>query len=147
MSPSVADRVQRDLVSSGLFRDVQVYWEPAPGGTRLVILARDKHSWVIAPAFYNQPTNKGAGVGFGENNLFGENEKLLLYAQLATGDSFLVGAYVDPSIAGTRLHWQADLYLASARVIEYAPPREWRDDPRPLRVSRLNYLNAGVRFG
>lgn len=147
MTPDVADRVQRDLVSSGLFRDVQIYWEPAPGGTRLVILARDKHSWVIAPAFYNQPTNKGAGVGFGENNLFGENEKLLLYAQLATGDSFFVGAYVDPSIAGTRLHWQADLYLASARVIEYAPPREWRDDPRPLRISRLNYLNGGVRFG
>lgn len=148
MTPDLADRVQRDLVSSGLFRDVQVYWEPAPGGSRLVILARDKHSWVIAPAFYNQPTNKGAGVGFGENNLFGENEKLLLYGQVATGDSFFVGAYVDPSIAGTRLHWQADVFLKSGRVIEYASPRRyWNDDPKPLRVSRLNYLNGGVRVG
>jgi outer membrane protein assembly factor BamA len=148
LTPDVADRVTRDLVSSGLFRDVQVYWEPAPGGTRLVILARDKHSWVIAPAFYNQPTNKGGGVGFGENNLFGENKKLLLYGQLATGDSFFVGAYVDPSIAGTRFRMQADVYLASGRVIEYEAPRDWlRDDPRPLRVSRLNYLNGGLRFG
>ncbi len=148
LTPDVADRVTRDLVSSGLFRDVQVYWEPAPGGTRLVILARDKHSWVVAPAFYNQPTNKGGGVGFGENNLFGENKKLLLYGQLATGDSFFVGAYVDPSIAGTRFRMQADVYLASARVIEYAPPRAyWGDDPRPLRISRLNYLNGGLRFG
>jgi outer membrane protein insertion porin family len=148
LSPDVADRITRDLVSSGLFRDVQVYWEPAPGGTRLVILARDKHSWVIAPAFYNQPTNKGGGVGFGENNLFGENKKLLLYGQVATGDSFFVGAYVDPSIAGTRLHWQADVYLMSGRIIEYAPPRKyWDDELRPLRVSRLNYLNAGLRLG
>lgn len=148
MTPTLADRVQRDLVSSGLFQDVQVYWEPAPGGSRLVILARDKHSWVIAPAFYNQPTNKGVGLGFGENNLFGENEKLLLYAQVATGDSFFVGAYVDPSIAGTRFHWQADVFLKSGREIEYASPRAyWDDDPKPLRVSRLNYLNGGVRAG
>jgi len=41
---------------------------------------------VIAPAAYNQPTNKGVGAGFGENNLFGENKKLLLYGQVATGD-------------------------------------------------------------
>jgi outer membrane protein assembly factor BamA len=139
--------VRRDLVSSGLFKDVQVYWEPATGGTRLVILARDKHSWVIAPAAYNQPTNKGGGVGFGENNLFGENKKLLLYGQLATGDSFFVGAYVDPSIAGTRLRWQADVFLKSGRVFEYESPQEWRDDPRPVRESRLNYLNAGLRLG
>lgn len=147
LTPDVAERVRNDLVSSGLFKDVQVYWEPAPGGTRLVILARDKHSWVVAPAAYNQPTNKGGGVGFGENNLFGENKKLLLYGQLATGDSFFVGAYVDPSIAGTRLRWQADVFLKSGRVIEYESPRRWRDDPRPVRLSRLNYLNAGLRLG
>jgi len=147
MSPDVADRVKRDLVSSGLFSDVEVYWEDAEGGVRLVIVARDKHSWVIAPAFYNQPTNKGGGVGFGENNLFGQNKKLLIYAQLATGDSFFVGAYVDPSLAGTRLRWQLDVFLKSGREIEYQIPGEWRDDPRPLRESRLNYLNAGLRLG
>jgi len=102
---------------------------------------------VIAPAFYNQPTNKGGGVGFGENNLFGQNKKLLIYAQLATGDSFFVGAYVDPSLAGTRLRWQLDVFLKSGREIEYQIPGEWRDDPRPLRESRLNYLNAGLRLG
>ena len=60
------------------------------------ILAKDKHRWVIAPAFYNQPTNIGGGIGFGENNLFGQNQKLLLYGQIATGDSFFIGAWVDP---------------------------------------------------
>ncbi len=148
LSPDVAERVRADLVTSGLFKEVQVYWEPAPGGTRLVIIARDKHSWVIAPAAYNQPTNKGVGAGFGENNLFGENKKLLLYGQVATGDTFFIGAYVDPSIAGTRLRWQADLFLKYGRVIEYASPiKWWGDDPRPLRISRLTYMNGGLRLG
>jgi outer membrane protein assembly factor BamA len=148
LTPDRAEQVRRDLVTSGLFKEVQVYWEPAPGGQRLVIIARDKHSWVVAPTLYNQPTNKGGGGGFGENNLFGENKKLLLYGQAATGDSFLFAAYVDPSIAGTRLRWQGDIYLKYGRVIEYASPRKyWRDDPKPLRISRLTYLNGGLRFG
>ncbi len=147
LRPDVAERVRQDLVTSGLFQEVQVYWEPAPGGTRLVIVARDKHSWVIAPAAYNQPTNKGVGAGFGENNLFGENKKLLVYGQVATGDTFFIGAYVDPSIGGTRLRGQVDLFLKYGRIIEYASPTRWRDDPRPLRISRLTYLNGGGRLG
>jgi outer membrane protein insertion porin family len=146
-SGDVAERVKQDMVSSGLFKHVDVWWEQVKGGLRIHLVARDKHSWVVAPAFYNQPTNKGGGAGFGENNLFGENKKLLLYLQVATGDSFLVGAYVDPSIAGTRFHWQYDLFLKSGRVIEYASPTEWRDDPKAVRESRLNYLNQGVRVG
>jgi outer membrane protein insertion porin family len=143
----MAETIKRNLESSGLFRSVEVFWDPVPGGVRLHMLVRDKHSWVVAPAFYNQPTNVGGGVGFGENNLFGENKKLLIYAQIATGDSFFVGAYVDPSINGTRFHWQGDVFLKSGRIFEYAAPTEWRDDPKPLRESRLNYLNAGAKIG
>lgn len=145
--PDRADEVKRNLESSGLFRDIDVFTEPVLGGVRVTIIARDKHSWVIAPTFYWQPTQKGAGIGFGENNLFGENEKLLLYAQLTTGDSFFIGAFVDPSIAGTPLHWQYDVYLKSGRVFEYAPPSAYRFDPRPVRKSRLNYLNTGTKLG
>jgi outer membrane protein assembly factor BamA len=143
------DRVRIDLVSSGLFKDVSVYSEPHPqgGGVKVTIIAKDKHSWVIAPTIYNQPTNKGAGVGFGENNLFGENKKLLLYAQLATGDSFFVGAYVDPSIAGTIFHWQLDVFLQNERIIEYAPPSELLESPKEVRESKLRYLNGGLKLG
>jgi outer membrane protein insertion porin family len=146
-TPDMADIVTRRLVSSGLFKDVNVYSEPAEGGVKVHLIVKDKHSWVIAPAIYDQPTNKGGGLGFGENNLFGRNQKLLIYAQLATGDSFLVGAFVDPSLFGTRLHLQTDVYLASQRIIEYAPPRAYRDDPRPVRRSRLQYLNGGFKLG
>jgi outer membrane protein assembly factor BamA len=117
-SGDVAERVKQDMVSSGLFKHVDVWWDQAKDGLRIHLVARDKHSWVIAPTFYNQPTNTGGGIGFGENNLFGENKKLLLYGQVATGDSFFIGAYVDPSIGGTPVNWAADVFLRYERVIE-----------------------------
>ena len=146
-SPDMTEEIKRTLESSGLFRSAEVFWTQIPGGVRVNIQVKDKHSWVIAPAFYNQPTNVGGGVGFGENNLFGENKKLLLYGQIATGDSFFIGAYVDPSIAGTRFHWQGDVFLKSGRIFEYSSPNELLDDPKPLRESRLNYLNVGAKVG
>src|SRR4029078_11197112 len=137
-------RIKPDLVSSGLFKEVDGFWEacgPAThppckeAGVRVHLTVKDKHSWVIAPAFYHQPTNKGGGVGFGENNLFGQNQKLLLYGQIATGDSFFIGAWLVPSIGGTRFYSQLDTYLKSARNIEYTAPQEWileAGDVRPV---------------
>ncbi len=145
----MAETIQRKLVSSGLFKDVDVFTTPIPGGVRVTLVAKDKFSWVIAPTAYNQPTNKGGGLGFGENNLFGENKKLLLYGQVATGDSFFIGAYVDPSIANTRFQWQYDVFLRRERVFEYAPPSEYieKGDPLIVRQSKMNYLNSGIRGG
>jgi outer membrane protein insertion porin family len=150
------ERIKADLVSSGLFKEVDGYWEACgpkttpkcdEAGVRVHLKVTDKHSWVIAPAFYNQPTNVGAGVGFGENNLFGENQKLLLYGQVATGDSFFIGAWVLPSLGGTRFYAQLDTFLKTARVIEYAPPSGYTGNPPAVRQSRMNYLNAGAKLG
>lgn len=150
------DRIKADLVSSGLFKDVDGFWEscgPATrpkcdeAGVRVHLTVKDKHSWVIAPAFYNQPTNTGGGIGFGENNLFGENQKLLLYGQIATGDSFFIGAWVIPAIGGTRFYAQFDTYLKTARVIEYEPPTGYTSNPAKVRQSRMNYLNGGFKLG
>ncbi|HEY1555603.1 MAG TPA: BamA/TamA family outer membrane protein [Kofleriaceae bacterium] len=146
--PELVDLVKQRLRSSGLFSEVEVFYETAPtGGIRVHLNVKDKHSWVIAPAFYNQPTNTGGGIGYGENNLFGENQKLLLYGQIATGDSFFVGAWVIPNIADTRFYAQLDTYLDSSRVIEYASSTGWFDNPGSVRQSRMNYLDAGVKLG
>ena len=147
-TPALGERIKQDLISSGLFKKVSFFWDPLPtGGIKLYIAAKDKFSWVAAPTFYWQPTNKGGGVGFGENNLFGENKKLLMYGQIATGDTFFIGAYVDPSIAGSAFRWQTDVYLRSGRIFEYASPKKFLDDPKAVRESRLQYLNAGVKVG
>jgi outer membrane protein insertion porin family len=149
-TPDMIDVVKTRLVSSGLFKDVEVYWTMEPGGVAIHILAKDKHSWVIAPAFYNQPTNVGGGIGFGENNLFGQNQKLLLYGQVATGDTFFIGAWVIPALWGSRFYAQFDTYLKSGRNIEYTSPTTYlvdEGDVRPVRESRIHYLNFGAKLG
>jgi outer membrane protein assembly factor BamA len=149
----VQNKVRQDLVSSGLFKEVELFSEPHPkgGGVKVTIIVKDKHSWVIAPTFYNQPTNTGGGLGFGENNLFGENKKILVYGQVATGESFFVGAYIDPSIGGTPFSWQVDTVLKYERVIEYGMPTRFiinEDHPTdPVRQSKMMYLNTGIKFG
>lgn len=146
-SVDMVGTVKSNLVSSGLFKDIEVFSSQVDGGVRVTILVKDKHSWVIAPAFYNQPTNKGFGLGFGENNLFGHNQKLLIYGQIASGDTFFVGAYQVPSIAGTPFYLQLDTYLKQSRIIEYAAPTGYLSVPSEVRESRLNYLNTGIRVG
>ncbi len=147
-TPELVDLIKTRLVSSGLFKDVEVFYEPVgTGGVRVHMLVRDKHSWVIAPAFYTQPTNVGGGIGFGENNLFGLNQKLLIYAQIATGDSYFVGAWVIPSILGTRFYAQVDTYDIHSRNIEYAAPTSYLSNPVAVRRSYVDYYNTGLRLG
>jgi outer membrane protein insertion porin family len=147
-TPDMADIVKTRLVSSGLFSDVEVFWDAVPGGVRIHMLVHDKHSWVIAPAYYNQPTNRAIGVGYGENNLFGLNQKLLLYGQVAfPGDSFFVGAWQIPAIYGSHFYVDFDTYDKHSRNIEYANPTKYLQNPKAIRYSYIDYYNAGVRLG
>lgn len=141
--------VERELESCGLFKEITVYWSNVEGGVQIHLLVKDKHSWIIAPAFYTQPTNVGGGLGFGENNLFGQNQKLVLYGQIATGDTFFIGAWVIPSLGGTRFYAQLDTFLKSQRNIEYASPDGYIDgaEAKAVRESRMHYLNGGVKLG
>lgn len=146
-SYELLDLVRERLVTSELFKSVEVFANPIEGGMLITIIARDKHSWIIAPTFYNQPGNVGGGLGFAEANLWGENKKLLLYGQIATADSFFLGGYVDPSIAGTRFRWGIDTFLRTEKVTEYATPTEFASGTVPVRTTRMNYLNGGLRVG
>lgn len=141
------EKIKKRLVSSGLFKDVEVYTTAAGGGVRVNIEAKDKHSWAVAPTYYNQPTNKGFGFGFGENNLFGENKKLLLYGQVATGESFFIGGLIDPQMWNSPFKAQLDVFLRSARIFEFNSPTAWRQQTQKTRKTRMQYLNAGLSMG
>ena len=106
IDPGKLEEIKIRLVSSGLFKDVKVYTQEVAGGVKLVLEVKDKFPWAAAPTYYNQPTNKGVGLGYGHNNLFGENKKLLMYAQVATGDSFFVAGFKDPNVKNTRFNSQ-----------------------------------------
>ena len=137
------------LVNSGLFKEVKV--SPSKDedgqGVKLVVIAKDKHSWVIGPTFYNEPGNVGGGLGFGEANLWGQNKKLLLYAQVATADSLFIAVFQDPAIKGTRLSHEPMLFLRREKVTEYTNPNDFFSQPVPQRISTMHYLNAGWRLG
>jgi outer membrane protein assembly factor BamA len=151
-SPDDVAGIELALIDSGLFKEVQVFYDVI--GTaqdeevvRVTILVKDRHSWAVAPTFFFQPTNRGAGFGYGETNLFGENKKLIVYGQIATGDSMFIAGYRDPQVGNTPLLWQAELWLRRAREFEYAPPASLLTDSRRVRETRMNFLRAGARFG
>lgn len=145
------ERINKNLISSGLFSSVKVFTGPSRKGVgvRLTIIANEKHSWVIGPTFYNEPGNLGGGLGFLEANLFGENKKFLAYAQYATTDSLFITAYWDPSIANSAFSWRIYLFGRKEDVTEYtdrlAPPGA--DEPVPDRISQFNQLSAGLLIG
>jgi outer membrane protein insertion porin family len=146
------ERIEADLVNSTLFKNVKVYTQSVEKGVKLVLEVEDKHSWIIAPTVYWQPGNKGAGLGFAENNLGGQNKKLLLYGQIATEDSIFIGGYLDPSLFGSRyFYWRAYTFLRHEDVTEYNSPNELFVEPEPERITTMNYLNGalllGINFG
>jgi outer membrane protein insertion porin family len=142
-----AEQIKIDLQSCGLFQAVDLFTTPVGGGIKLTITAKDKFSWIVAPTFYTQPGNVGGGIGYGENNLFGNNKKLLLYAQIATGETFFFGVFLDPAIRGSRFFWRVDTYLRHANVTEFDSPGGFDDKPQPARITRLNYLDAATLLG
>lgn len=140
-------RIQQALESSGLFEDVQVALEPAPGGVRLVADLDDKLSWIIAPTVFALPGRRSVGVGFAENNLRGENKKVLLYGQLGDRESLLFGTFLDPAVRGGAVTWRADVFLYRRINAEYANPPGDPTDARIARESTATYLGGGVLAG
>jgi outer membrane protein insertion porin family len=147
-------QLEQALLSSELFKTVSVKLEPAPGAVRdgitdavIVVTAVDKHSWIAAPTVFVLPGNRAFGVGFAENNFRGVDQKFLLYGQLGTRSSLLLGSFLDPSYRGTKLTWRTDLYLYRRALDEYLNPH---DDPRSSAIARITtstYLGAGALVG
>jgi outer membrane protein insertion porin family len=148
VSTSDIAELERALVSSELFKTVEVHYEPAPSGGVIVVgVLRDKHSWIVMPTAYLLASNWAAGLGFAENNLFGENKKLLLYAQIGEINSFFIGAYVVPSVRGSKLSLRFDTYLQRRIYDEYANPSDDRRSVAFARSSDHLFLNGGVAAG
>ncbi|HEY2747563.1 MAG TPA: hypothetical protein VGL86_23240, partial [Polyangia bacterium] len=115
--------VTERLLTVGLFKDVNVAWEDAvPGaraGVRLVISAKDKLSWIIAPIFHYSPGDYGGGLAYANSNVFGANKKFLVIGQYTTAQSFLFLAFLDPNIKNTRFYYRVDALLRRDDIWEY----------------------------
>ena len=87
------DLVRERLNTTGLFADVNVWWEPHGSGVRINISVRDKFPWAPVPTASWSSNNKSIGLLFVHGNLFGRGKQLLIGARLAQIDSGAVVAY------------------------------------------------------
>jgi outer membrane protein assembly factor BamA len=151
LSAELVDGAKVRLLSSGLFKDVNIYWEGGVvdkenfHGVRLIISAKDKLSWIIAPIFAASSSNYGGGLAYAESNAFGKNKKFLVLADYTTAEKMLFAAYLDPQIRDTRWYWRADLLLRRDTIVEYAANHD--DNPRLSRATDVDTFGAGLLAG
>jgi outer membrane protein insertion porin family len=100
------DRVREHLNTSGLFADVNVWWEPHGEGVRINISVKDKFPWAPVPTASWSANNKSIGLLFVHGNLFGRGKQLAIGGRLATVDSGATLAYRDPAMFGSWIYWQ-----------------------------------------
>ncbi len=95
--------VRERLNTSGLFADVNVFWEPNKEGVRVNIVITDKFPWAPLPTFSLSPGSRSAGVVLVHGNLFGRGKRGVVGGRLSNVDSGAIVAYEDPSLFGTWL--------------------------------------------
>jgi outer membrane protein insertion porin family len=113
------DVVRERLNTTGLFADVNVWWEPNGSGVRINISVKDKFPWAPVPTASYSSNNKSLGLIFVHGNLFGRGKQLVLGGRLATIDSGAVAAYRDPSLFGTWMYWQLQGLVQRQVIPEY----------------------------
>jgi len=152
LTNDLVTEVRERLLTVGLFKEVNVSWEPAvPGGNagqRLILSARDKLSWIIAPIFHYSQGDYGGGLAYANSNVFGGNKKFLVIGQYTTAQSFLFLAFLDPNIKNTRFYYRVDALLRRDDIWEYAQGHI--GNPRIERTTDVDTYGAaglvGVNF-
>lgn len=113
------DVVRERLNTTGLFADVNVWWEPHGSGVRINISVKDKFPWAPVPTASWSANNKSFGLLFVHGNLFGRGKQLLIGGRIAQIDSGAVLAYRDPSLFGTWMYWQLQGVVQRQIIPEY----------------------------
>jgi outer membrane protein insertion porin family len=119
LADDTLDVVRERLNSSGLFADVNVWWEANSSGVRVNLSVKDKFPWAPVPTASWSSNNKAIGLIFVHGNLFGRGKQVLIGARLATIDSGAVVAYRDPSLFGTWMYWQLQGLVQRQVIPEY----------------------------
>jgi len=149
LTQDLIKEVSERLLTVGLFKDVNVYWESAVpgggGGVRLIISAKDKLSWIIAPIFHYSPGDYGGGLAYANSNVFGGNKKFLVIGQYTTATSFLFLAFLDPNIKNTRFYYRVDALLRRDDIWEYAVGHI--GNPRIERQTNVDTFGAAALGG
>jgi outer membrane protein assembly factor BamA len=145
----LVEQARLRLLTVGLFKDVNIAWEEAfPGhnaGVRLIISAKDKLSWIVAPLFSYSQGNYGGGLAYANSNVFGKNEKFLVLGQYTTAQKLLFVAFLDPQIHNTRFYYRVDGLVRRDSIWEYAAGNI--ANPRIERATDVDTFGAAALVG
>jgi len=95
MQPDTLDIVRERLHTSGLFADVNVYWEPYQDGVRINIVVKEKFPWAPLPTFSYSPGNISGGAIVAHGNLLAKGKRGVIGGRISNVDSGALAAYED----------------------------------------------------
>jgi outer membrane protein insertion porin family len=145
------DVARERLKTSGMFADVNVYWEPFRDGVRVIIAIKEKIPWAPLPMFSYSPGNISAGGLVAHGNLFGRGKRGLIGGRVSNVDSGAIIAYDDPAVWGSWGFFTLKGKFQSNIIPEYSNNTDLIDMPlEPMRNTKLRSygfeVNAGVAW-
>lgn len=144
------DIARERLHTSGLFADVNVYWEPYREGVRINIVIKEKFPWAPVPTFSYAPGNISVGGVLAHGNLFGKGKRGLIAGRLSNVDSGVLLAYDDPAVFGSWGFFTIKGRYESQTIPEYANVNVPSMPLAPVRNTNLRTYgfeaNAGIAW-
>jgi outer membrane protein assembly factor BamA len=138
------DRVRERLNTSGLFADVNVWWEPNGAGVRINIAVKDKFPWAPLPTFSYSANNKALGLVFVHGNLFGRGKQMVLGGRIATIDSGGTIVYRDPAMFGSWVYWQMQGLIQRQVLPEYESYTNGGTLADPIEIRETKLFSYGI---
>jgi outer membrane protein insertion porin family len=145
MEVETLEAVRERLNTSGLFAEVNVYWEAYRDGVRINIVVRDKFPWAPVPTFSYTAGNISAGLVIAHGNLFGSGKRGIIGGRISTADSGAIVAYQDPSVAGSWVFYQFSAAIQDQTIPEFSNMPEL--PVAPVRESSLRTYGGNVKLG
>jgi outer membrane protein assembly factor BamA len=145
MEVHTLEEVRERLSTSGLFADVDVFWEPYRDGVRVNIVVRDKFPWAPVPTFSYSPGNTSGGLLVAHGNLFGRGKRGIIGGRLSTADSGAIVAYQDPAVFGSWLFFQFSGVLQDQTIPEYS--NDEMLDVQTIRETNLRSFGFSAKLG
>ena len=150
MHSDTLDTGRERLHTSGLFAEVNVYWEPHGIGVRVVIVVKEKFPWASVPTFSYSPGDISAGGVIAHGNLFGLGKRGLIGGRISTVNSGAVAVYEDPAVFGSWGFFTVKGKYQAQIIPEYANANTADMPLAPMRDTNLRTygfeLNAGVAW-
>ena len=139
--------VRERLNTSGLFADVNVWWESHGDGVRVDIKVKDKFPWAPVPTGSWSANNASLGLVFVHGNLFGRGKQALIGARLARLDSGAVIVYRDPALFGSWAYWEMKGVAQRQVIPEYNIGDSRRNPTSPWRQTTFDSFGIEPALG